>query len=429
MSGLTQRVGIFKGVSHSLIDQAILSASNFLIGLVFIKFATKHEYYAFSQIIGYNALTIALQAALINTTALTLLPQKHEVPRAEAARVFFGLQLVLSIGLALLGGIAIWMLPQSISMDEVSVQLAFAMGLLVLATWLREFLRNIQFINMRADLCLRNDLIYVTVLVAGIGSLVFLGNVKADSMLLIIGGVGVVTGLVWSLVAGIKPVVTWGAWRALWQEVWPLARWSLPAGIVAWAFGNGYLLIGARMVGPEATAEIVAAKLFTAPLGMLFLSWANIFRPKVSLAITQGEVSGVGKLTRLSMVGVVLIVVVYCGALTLAYPALETYVLGEKYKGLRADIAWWGLFFLASGMSGVCNGVLLAGGRFRQSFYAAAASSVVSIGSMTALAWFFGKDGLMIGVILGEASYAAVLYLGMRAMLKQVPAEQSRGKA
>ncbi|HEX5355222.1 MAG TPA: hypothetical protein VFW93_03320 [Aquabacterium sp.] len=414
-------------MSHSLIDQAILSASNFLIGLVFIKFATKHEYYAFSQIIGYNALTLALQGAVVNTTALTLLPQKDDVNRAAAARAFFGLQLVLSLFLAVVGGLAIWAVPSSISMDEVSVNLALGMALLILATWLREFLRNVQFINMRPDLCLRNDLIYVLVLVAAIGGLVLEGSVRADSMLLLVGSVGVGTGLLWALGAGIKPVVTFSAWRTLWKEVWPLARWSLPAGVVAWAFGNAYLLIGARMVGPEGTAEIVAAKLFTAPLGMLFLSWANIFRPKVSQSITKGEVASVGGLTRLSMIGVVIIVVLYCGALTLSYPYLETYLLGEKYKGLRVDIAWWGLFFLASGMSGVCNGVLLAGGHFRQSFYAAAGSSVVSIGSMLLLSWMYGKNGLMAGAVMGEACYAGILFLGMRAMLRNVPDELKRG--
>ena len=65
---------VFKGVHYSLLDQALLSVSNFLIGLVFIKYASKTDYYAYSQLVGYIALTLAIQAALINTTALTLLP-------------------------------------------------------------------------------------------------------------------------------------------------------------------------------------------------------------------------------------------------------------------------------------------------------------------------------------------------------------------
>src|SRR3990167_3565351 len=81
----------FQGVSHSLVDQVLLSISNFLIGLAFIKFATKHDYYAYSQLIGYVALTLAIQAALVNSTALTLLPQKQGRERALATNVFFGL--------------------------------------------------------------------------------------------------------------------------------------------------------------------------------------------------------------------------------------------------------------------------------------------------------------------------------------------------
>lgn len=419
MSGLTRQGAVFKGVSHSLLDQALLSASNFLLGLVFIKFATKHEYYVYSQLIGYFALTLALQAALINTTALTILPQRDGEHRQRTTSTYFGLQIALSSVLAVLGGLAIWVFPDAIAMDAVGWAFPMATVLMIVSVWLREFVRNVQYINLRPDLCLRLDLAYVVVLASSVGALIAGGYVRADWVLLAIAGSGILTALPWVRGSGLSAHFRWSAWRELLAEVWPLAKWALPAGVVAWAFGNGYLLIGAQVVGPATTAEVVAAKLFMAPLGMLFLSWANVFRPKVSRALAKGEVHDIGRLTQWSIAGVLGIAVTYLLVLLLAYPHLEAYVLGEKYQGLRGDILWWALFFCASGLSGISNGVLLAGGNFRHSFYASLISSVVSIPAMYVLGLMFAKNGLMFGVVLGEAIYAAVLFFGMRKLLRK----------
>ena len=411
---------VFRGVRYSLVDQALLSISNFLIGLVFIRFASKTDYYAYSQLIGYIALTTSVQAALITTTALTLLPQKSGEARQRMVSAYFGLQLALSLLMAVVGAVAIWLMPASLSMDHIDWELAGALACMVVSVWLREFMRNIQFIRMRPDLCLWQDLLYVGALVLGIGALLVFHDVKASPMLYVISIVGGVTALPWLRSAELSPAWSWTAWKDVLREAWPYAKWSLPAGLVAWAFGNGYLLIGASVVGPEATADIVAAKLFAAPLGMVFLSWANVFRPKVSRGLADGDVRGVRRLTWISVSGVLTIVVVYALCLILAYPSLESHVLGQKYRGLHGDIAWWGLFFCASGISSVCNGVLLAGGRFQQSFHAAALSSAISIPLMLALGSLYAKDGLMLGLVIGEATYAFVLFLGMRRLLNRV---------
>jgi O-antigen/teichoic acid export membrane protein len=420
-------IKVIKGVSHSLLDQVLLSVSNFLIGLVFIKFATKQDYYAYSQLVGYIALTSALQGALVNTTALTILPPMGGALRERTANVFFSAQTLLSLMAAVLGGLVIWLWPTLVSMDSVPAWLALAMTTMVAASWMREFLRNFLFINQSAPDCLKMDLTYVLFLGGMIALIISSNRVQTSTMMLAMGLAGLLVAMPWLWRAALHWNFKPADWRALWVQVQPLAVWSVPAGVVAWAFGNGYLLIGAKSIGPEAMAEIVAAKLFTAPLGTLFVSWANIFRPKVSRSIAHGQRAEVLRLTRISVVGVFAIVAIYGLALNLAYPHLEAYVLGQKYQGLQGDIFWWSVFFLASGISGVCNGVLLAGGRFRPSFYAAFIAAWPSLLSMMLLVQWFGKAGLMGGLVFGEACYAAVLYVAMRRLLAGVPETSPTG--
>lgn len=411
---------MIKGVSHSLLDQALLSVSNFAIGLVFIKCASKHEYYAYSQLVGFIALTLSLQSALFNTTALTVLPPMTGVQRELTSNVYFSAQSVVSLLCAVAGGLAIWLWPTLVSMDKLPWGLAAGMTLLVLSNWLREFLRNLLFINQSAPDCLNMDITYVSVLALSIALIVWGGHVEASNMMMAMGGCGLLAVLPWLWRSALRWNVHVPDWGRLWAQVRPFAVWSVPAGVVAWAFGNGYLLIGAKAIGPDSMAEILAAKLFTAPLGMLFVSWANIFRPKVSRSIADGRPDEVSRLTRISVVGVFCIVAGYGLAINLGYPYLEAYVLGQKYKGLQGDIIWWNGFFLASGLSGVCNGVLLAGGRFRHSFYAAFIAAGLSLLTMTILVQWYGKSGLMAGLVLGEACYAAVLFVAMRRLLNDV---------
>lgn len=419
----------FKGVHYSLVDQALLSITNFAIGLVFIRYASKTDYYAYSQLLGYIALTIAIQGALINSTALTLLPQRTGAARLKMANAYLGLQWGLSLLIAVGGGVVIWLVPDLVAMDRVAIEMCLALSAMVIAVWLREFLRNIQFIRLRPDLCLWQDVLYILIVAAGVGALLLTHEVSASAMLYVLAAAGLLSALVWLKSAELAWAGGWRGQSELLRDIWPYAKWSLPAGLVAWAFGNGYLLIGAQVVGPEETAEVVAAKLFTAPLGMVFVSWANIFRPRVSARLAAGDVSAVRNLTMVSMLAVLVIVLLYSAGLMLAYPSLETHVLGHKYQGLAIDIVWWSFFFFASGLSGISNGVLLAGGRFRHSFYAAAISSVISIPMMYLLGSWYGKNGLMLGLVLGETTYATVLFLGMRFMLRQTASSSEEGKS
>ena len=410
----------FKGTSLAFFDQVLLSSSNLLLGFIFIRYAPKTEYYTYIQIMGYATLGLSIQAALINTTALTLLPRKEGSARRDQANVFFGLQVAISLILALTFTIGIGLVPSSLAMKTTSWELPTALGCLVIGTWLREFLRNIQFIRLRPDLSFFQDILYTSCLALVIGFLLFSESFTAASTVMTLAISGLLTALPWLRSAQLRPTASIEAWGSLYREIWPLAKWSLPAALVAWGYGNGYLLIGANVLGPEATAEIAAAKLFATPLGTVFASWANVFRPRISHDLAERNISSVEKLASASLGGVLIVVSIYTGALLLVYPFLESKALGTSYTGLVIDIPWWGAFFLASGISSICNGVLLAAGKYKLSFYAAAMGFVLSAPLMVLLASLQGKSGLMLGIVAGEATYAIVLFIGMRRLLKQV---------
>ena len=416
------RQGFARGISASLLDQALLSIVNLAIGMVFIKFASKDEYALYAQVMALVFLTTGVQSALVNSPAVTLMPRKAAAERRKFAGSLFALQAILSLGFALVFGCLALLSPHLLSLASSSGFIALAFAVTIWVAWLRDFVRNQLFIDLKAGTCLQLDLAYAALCAAGFGLLIANHSVAADNVLILVALVGALTALPWLINAGIHFHADFGHIKKTLRETWPLSRWSLPGGLVSWAFGNGYVLIAAQVAGPVATADIVAARLFVAPLGMAYLAWGNVFRPRASHWLAAGQIATVTRVSYSAVVGITGGVALYLGALVLAYPFLEHHILGAKYQGLVQDVVWWGAFFLASGVAGTCTGVLLALGRFRDTFLAATAGCLVSVPLMFVLGASMGKSGILLGLTIGEITAAAWLFFAMRGGLKNLSA-------
>lgn len=420
----SQRKGIVKGVSASIVDQALLSLVNLATGMVFIRFADKADYALYAQVMALVFLTTCVQSALINSPALTLLPRKEAAHRTFFAGSLFNLQAALSIVFAITFGIITFLQPEALSLSSSDLHLVIGFALTIWVAWLRDFIRNQLYVQLNAVTCLKLDVAYTALCALGFGALIGLGKVSATNVLLVVAGAGVITSLPFLLNANIGFHNRLRDTKAAFTEIWPLARWALPGALVSWAFGNGYVLIAAQVAGAAATADIVAARLFVAPLGMAYLAWGNVFRPRASHWLAAGEIAKVRRITYWSIGGIGLAVLLYLIALLIAYPLLEKHLLGTKYQGLVIDVAWWGGFFLTSGIAGIGTGVLLALGRFRDTFYAALAGSLASIPIMFMFGSMMGKSGVFMGLNIGEAITALWLVIAMHKGLKQVTTDE-----
>ena len=407
-------IGFRRGLSASLVDQALLSLVNLAVGMVFIRFSSKVEYVIYAQITALVLLTTSVQSSLINSPALTLLPRARLHIRNRLAASLFALQAVLSIVFATLFGILTLVSPAIVSLGFAGAGLAGAFALVVWTAWLRDFVRYQLFVQLRAGACLKLDVLYTLLCTAGLLLLIIKQAVAAHWVLFMMGLAGAITTLPWLFKTDIEFHFNGSEIRNALRDVVALARWSVAGGLVSWVFGNGYVLIAAQVAGADATAEIVAARLFVAPLGMAYLAWANVFRPRASHWIAEGRTGMVSRVSNAAVAGITAGVALYVVTLLFVYPFLETHLLGAKYRGLFADILWWGGFFLASGVANIGTGVLVALGKFNNTFFAAAAGCLVSVPLMFLLGGSLGKHGILLGLTIGEVVTALWLYIAMR---------------
>ena len=69
---MNQRRVLLSNALAGMIDQALLSALNFAIGLLFIRLASKEEYGLYTQFFGLLMLSQSLQNALTNSPLIAL---------------------------------------------------------------------------------------------------------------------------------------------------------------------------------------------------------------------------------------------------------------------------------------------------------------------------------------------------------------------
>jgi len=405
------------GAYWSMLDQAVLSGLNLLIGMMFIRFSSKPDYALYSQVIALMYLTTSVQSSLINSPALSVLPKVRPHRKLALASGFLFWQSTLSVATVVVTALSLFLFPSLLNnASDVSFGwVALAAGMTIFTAWLRDFIRNQIYIEMRPFACLLLDCSYALLLALGLGALGYWHRVDARWVLILSAAIALLTTLPFFRLAGLsrtRPRI-----GVVWRKALRLGKWALPAGVVLWVFGNGYVLLCARLVGVDATAEVVAARLFMAPLGMVFLAWANIFRPRASRWVAGKQWDMLLRASALAVLAILVLVVAYTAAFLLAYPFLQQHALGGKYGNIRQEILIWAVFFLFGGVCSIATGVLMALENYKSTFVASLLGAGTSLPLMIVLAGRYHKAGVMLGLVIGQLAVAIYLFAVVRRMI------------
>ena len=403
----------------AVIDQAILSATNLIIGLLFIRLATKVDYGVYAQLFTALLLAQSIHSALISGPLVTLGGKRRARGMQSLAAHLFRVQTVISLILVVVAFLGIKTAALGFELPALSTEVAIAFALALGGLWLREFVREIHFVQLKPHRTLVVDLLYVAVV--GLGLLVasVTDHFSSATVFAVIALGNLVAGS-WGLArSGVQPFANHGRARKPLRESWQLARWSLPGVGVTWGNNYSFPYIVALVLGATAVADVFAARLLLMPAGLCVVAWVSVFLPRASRWVGQGDFATLRRAQTLSVMGLWALVGLYFGALMLLYAPLETYVLGEQYAGLQMLAAAWAVFFAANALRQAGTLALVAGGYYRQLFWYSVAAIVVSIPVVVVLTFKLGRIGPMLGLVVGELLVAAMAWVHGWPMLKR----------
>lgn len=408
---------IAKLFSVSVINQVLLSAANFAVGLLLIRYTTDDDYGLF--VLAQTTILFALtaQAAWVSGPLAVLAAKRDPEPRrAMIGAVSASLRRNTTVLLAVLAGgpaagalIGWW-----------SWHLAAVATLTLFAGWFgmrRDFFRNLLQLYSRPGVLLRSDLLAMAALI-GFAALAAFG--PFDAALVAVGGL-IVSGWLGSAAAGTAlgrdpGWVDDGQAPLYWQQMRRLAIWSTVGAVIYWVFSQSYNYVLAARVDLAAVADVNAARLLLMPAIVITVGIRGLLFPMASRWLVEVGFERLLKRLVVIFLAVAVIHVTYFAVLWFSRDFVTGSVLNKVIRNREELLLLWAAIALIGLVREVSQMAVLAMEQFKAMAWFAAASAVLSLTVM----WFglevWGPPAVLIGQIAGElVGLAGIAWLIIRA--------------
>jgi O-antigen/teichoic acid export membrane protein len=318
-----------------LLDQGLLSFTNFLTGVLVARACTTGEYGVY--VLVWSALIIALSFynALVNIPFTVFLPRLS----AEEGNRFQGSALLQTVLIALASGLlmaATVALGPSAGREVASA--AMVIGLLFAPFLLREFARNALFTRLQFRSSIGVSVLATGAQLATVGFLFFTGRLGMVSALWVILGTSALAGGLMLWMHRDQMEVRPSQLLADMRRGWHVSRWSLlnVAGMIGVSQVYPWLLVSLNSASDVAIYGAAAAM---AGAMVPFVQAANSYvQPRMSHSFKAGDVATLRRMLRRSMLGLAIPHCVWVVVGGLFADPLMSLLYSDRYAGFGAVV-------------------------------------------------------------------------------------------
>ncbi|MCU6435014.1 hypothetical protein LPB67_14650 [Undibacterium sp. Jales W-56] len=405
----------------SVIDQGMLSALNFAIGMLLIRLVTKEEYGLYGQLYAGGLLAGLVVDSWIAGPLTTVASAVQDATRKALLRHYWIRQIWSTL---LMGGLAfaiVALVPLATRNSHIGNWLALAFGAYVIGNGLREYGRTVGFIQSDIVAVLRQDVLYVVLVVISLAGLFSGDYLGLETIFLSLAAASILCA---ALSAGRLKARTHTpasqqhdaqdemqkAIAGHQDTISGHGRWAILGVLVGWLSNYSYVYLSGAWLGVAAIADLNASRLLLMPIPLAVAAWSRIARPEASRLMADRNWTGLRKLTLFSIAGIELVVCAYVVVLLLLLPWLEAHVIGSKYSGLDPLVMLWGGYFAINAARWVGTSWLSSGGAFRSLFFLGSVTlaMVLAITSWAIPHW--GAAGAIIALMAVELFELCVVW-------------------
>jgi O-antigen/teichoic acid export membrane protein len=382
----------------TLIDQGVVSATNFITGVLIGRSCAKEEFGLY--MLGLSILMVAsdLQASLIAT------PYMIHYPHLDAQRkgTYTGSTLVhqaalsiIMVCLLLLGGGLVHGGFGPREAEPVLGTLVTA-GLLIM---FREYVRRMCFAHLRMNDALVVDTAVSVLQLAGIAAFAYFGLLNAVRSFAVIGLAGCIVAGFWLASNRGMFVVDRSRIVPDLKENWSFGRWVFLSGLL-WSLSMQLYPWVLTVYHGAAATGVWAACLGVANLANpVMLGVQNYLGPKIARVLAERGPRALGRFTVKSTAVFAALMLPFTLAALLFGSAIITLVYGGKYAGAGAVIGMLGLNLAAQALAFPVSRALFAA---RRADLDCAVNLVTLIFMFTAGLWLvrrYGATGAAAGLL------------------------------
>jgi O-antigen/teichoic acid export membrane protein len=383
--------------------QALLSASNLIIGLILIRRTTDLQFGYYILILNTLLLLTALQGAFIGPPMVIRMVSGDTASRAELIGGLYRgqRQVLLPVGIVCALGIASLGITQLISGQMLVI--LFAGLTAALASFYREFFRMVLKAHRRPTDVLKADALYVVVLIPG-AMLATVSPAPAAFAVLSLSLASVCGGAMLS--RSLWRYEPWNpaAATSVLMEMAPLGGWSTAGSAAHWAFSQGYNYVVAGALDVPAVAALGAIRLLMMPVNLLSSGIGSLMLPTASNWLRDHAAAVVFRRLVLIACALAVAALMYFATLWLLRDWILERILHKHFAHADALLAIWSMVFVIMVFRDQLIYLPGACGMFKALTATTGVSAVISLSVGYIAIRRLGVIGAPLGVLVGELS-------------------------
>ncbi len=401
-------------------DQAVVSAANFVMGLLLARYLGPAGYGQF--VLSYNVILFlaGLQGAMIISPMMVI---GGALPGARAKEYFSAILVeqlllcaVLVVVLLAALGVASELAPQW-GLKIFLWPLVFAAAGFL---W-QDFSRRYLFVQNRAGSALINDLITHGLRCALLAGLGFALGLTTGKAFWVIGGTciaGVLASTALSFKRRSLALPSRAGLISVGSEHWNFGKWLLAELMLYWCGSQLVIYVAAHMISVSAVGAISAGQNIMGAANVFFLALENLVPSRAAYVYAQRGEEGLQRyLRRVTMLGAAgILTIVAVGAIWAEF-WLDLFY-GSAYRGDGWIVAWWGAFYLLGFMQRPFSVGLRVFGHTKGIFLGTAASAAVAVAVSYPLIRLAGLWGTMLALCMVQAAALVVMGVAFRNALR-----------
>jgi O-antigen/teichoic acid export membrane protein len=388
--------------SSAVISQILLSAGNFLIGLVLIRQVSDLQYGYYMLFTNGLLLAVALENAWVGPFIVNHSIRQDRVTHARFLGDLYAEQrrwLLLSMIAAIVGVLVLasaGLYPQ----DSATVTV---FGLIAaLAVLDREYFRIVLLAHQQAERVLRSDIVYVVVVLAGAA----IATKTPHPVLFAITGNGLAAAvgslLMRRQVRAHIPFKVGRTDGGAQRQFASSGMWSLSGAGIHWLFAQSYSYLVTAVLGVAAVAALGATRLLMMPINLLSSGIRSQMMPVTSRWLIEHGASRV--LARLIAIGLAMAAasLAYVLVMWFARDWLFDVILKKHFAGRDEMLLLWSAIFLCMVVRDQLIYLPLVRSRFRVLSLLTLACALASIAVSYVAMRYYGQVGALLGTLAGE---------------------------
>lgn len=402
----------YKHINWALLDQALVSGTNFLTTIIIARCLGVEEFGKFALAWMVVQFMNGFQTAFIVSPVMSVGPKIETNKKSSYYGAVFLQQLLLALVLS--SGIFFVIKVCAVLQPGWGLsQLALVVSVVNFFYLSQDFIRRYFFVLSKFKE------VFITDLVSCLGRLALL-TVLFNSVDLTVGlalwSIALTSAIAWVIgfIVIDKLNFSWSMFYQTALRHWMISKWLIPSVVVQWVAGNLFLIGAASILGFAAVGALKAMQNILGVFNVLFSALENIVPVRAAVIYAKkNEHSLINYLVKVAISGG--IVTVCCIVVIVAFPRYWVDLFyGEQYLEYAELLFGYGVAYLLTFVGLIFRVSFRTVEHTRPIFQAYLFSAIISLVSFYPLIVLLGVQGVVVGLVIVQIAILSWYFMTIR---------------